>query len=50
MKYFDKDFFKFFWSFIAIIVISLVLIMLGKKYQEKNPIQKANVFDNISNS
>lgn len=48
MKYFDKDFFKFFWGFVAIVVISLVVIMVGKKYEERNN-EKATIFsDNIS--
>jgi len=34
LNYFDKDFFKFFLGFLAIISISLVVIFATKLYQE----------------
>lgn len=42
-KYFDKDFFKFFWSFVAIIILSLILIIIGKLFQEKGNLEGANI-------
>jgi hypothetical protein len=49
MKYFDKDFFKFFWGFMAILIISLVLIAIGKMYQEKEIANTVNIANPTSN-
>lgn len=46
-KYFDKDFFRFFWGFIAIIAFSMILIMVGRFYEERSDLQTANVLDSI---
>ena len=47
-KYFDKDFFKFFLGFFAIISVSLIIIMATRAYQVKADMQKANVIDSVS--
>ena len=49
-KYFDKDFFKFFWGFLAIIIFSLILIIVGKLYQDKEDGQATNVANYLENT
>ncbi len=44
-KYFDKDFFKFFWGFLAIIVVSLIFIILGKMYENMDGDQTTDTID-----
>lgn len=48
-KYFDKDFFRFFWGFIAIIAFSMILIMAGRFYEERAQSQTANIYDSVEN-
>jgi hypothetical protein len=45
-QYFDKDFWKFFLGFIAIVVLSLMIIIATKLYekdQENNPAPVSNI-------
>lgn len=42
-KYFDKDFFKFFLGFAAIISVSLMIIIAARLYEERSNSQSANV-------
>lgn len=46
-KYFDKDFFKFFLGFAAIISLSLMVILATRIYQEKASTQPANVISSV---
>lgn len=41
-QYFDRDFFKFFLGFAAIISVSLLIIIAARVYQERGEMQ-ANV-------
>jgi hypothetical protein len=34
-KYFDKDFFKFFTGFVAIVLVSLTIILITRIYEQK---------------
>jgi hypothetical protein len=47
LKYFDKDFLKFFLGFAAIISVSLMVIVVARVFearaQEKGPVEQANV-------
>ena len=49
-KYFDNNFFKFFWGFVAIVVVSLVLIVIGKLFQEKETNEESNQRPNVAKS
>ncbi len=42
-KYFDRDFFKFFMGFVAIITFSLVIIIATQIYGNNSETQTANV-------
>ncbi len=44
-KYFDKDFFRFFLGFAAIVSVSLMIIVATRMYQERSASQTANVID-----
>ena len=35
-KYFDKDFFRFFMGFVAIICTSLIILLASKLYQDES--------------
>jgi len=50
MSYFDKDFFKFFLGFAAIITFSLVVIIAARLYQENTDTQTASVFEAVVGS
>lgn len=47
-KYFDKDFFKFFVGFIAIISLSLMIIVATRVLEERSISQTANVVDAVN--
>lgn len=47
-KYFDKDFFKFFLGFIAIISVSLMIIIATRVWEERSISQTANVVDSVN--
>lgn len=47
-KYFDKDFFKFFMGFLAIVTLSLLIIVVTRHYAEVRT-QTASVFAGINN-
>lgn len=46
-KYFDRDFFRFLFGFMAIIAFSVILIIVSKLYEEKSQTNTANVFDTV---
>ena len=48
-QYFDKDFFKFFLGFIAIISLSLIIILAARSYEDKSKAQTANAIQAVKN-
>ncbi len=48
-KYFNKDFFNFFLGFLALIVLSLVLIVAGKMYKDNEVKESSNSAKVLSN-
>lgn len=48
-QYFNKDFFKFLTEFIAIIIISLILILVTQSYRDVSKTQTTNVIQTTTN-
>ena len=49
-QYFDKDFFKFFLGFVAIISVSLMVIFATRFYEEKAKVSAANMIQTTINN
>jgi hypothetical protein len=47
-KYFDKDFFKFFLGFVAIVSISLMFILATKLYERNSGKESANAIEAVT--
>lgn len=49
IKYFDKDFFKFFMGFLAIVTLSLLIIVVTRHYAEVRS-QTASAYISLINN
>lgn len=49
-KYFDKDFWRFFMGFVAIICTSLIILLVSRLYQEEGLVERGGQTGAVINS